>query len=180
MHPVRHSSLGFRKGRGVGPFPYNLDTHNTAGKSAGTVVCPTCRAVYSAGRWDWRPAPAGAASSACPACVMRNRGQFAHVIAIAGSYRQHRHEILARIRNTARAEMADHPLERLWPLRMQPDRLEFAASGMHVVRRVLAALAMTFHRHVELRRGDLVTEVLFRSTASSSQPPHGRSRSRGS
>ena len=179
MHPVHHSSQGFRKGRGAAPFPYHLDTHTTARKPSGTVVCRDCRAVFFAGRWAWRPAPTQARPSTCPACWMRNRGQFAHVIAIAGAYRQHRHEILARIRNTARAEMAAHPLERLWPLRMQPDRLEFAASGMHVVRRVLAALAMTFHRHVELRRGDLVTEVLFRSMAGSAQPQHSRSHSQG-
>lgn len=137
-----------------GPFRYQRlqvlegfgnDAYRPAGKPAGTMLCPRCRAVFRRGRWRWEPAPARAVQRRCPACRRIDESFPAGTIDLSGGFfRAHRAEILARVVHCAEMERAEHPLERIMAIRDTSDGLRVTTTSVHLARLVGHALKSAF------------------------------------
>jgi len=129
------------------------DAYRSDHKHAEPVVCPDCRAVQEKGRWRWREALPGAAQVLCPAC-RRIREEFpdGHVLLSGPFFREHRDEVMARIRHVSdRARLAS-PLQRL--MRIDEDDLEtrIETTSAHLARSIGRALHAAF-------QGELVIDA---------------------
>ena len=106
-----------------GPFRYRRlqltdglsnDAYRPSGKASGPIQCPRCKAVFRRGRWTWGAAPAGAAWRRCPACQRIDERYPAGFVSLSGAFfKQHRAEVLARVKQCESREKAEHPLERV-------------------------------------------------------------------
>jgi hypothetical protein len=150
MHPTSHSSLGFRKGRHVGP---NRRHPWQQGAKHDPAVCTQCHAVYSCGRWTWGTLE-DARPVLCPACErVRNRDPV-HVIRVVGLQGNAGASLLSTAERVEAAEIATHPLERLIVGQSPPTEVAMGTTGAHLARRLLAALLRTFKNQLEVARAD--------------------------
>ncbi|HEX6810420.1 MAG TPA: hypothetical protein VF384_02250 [Planctomycetota bacterium] len=160
MHPTTHSTLSQRKGRHRGrcavvPRPP---------KSAPT-FCPECRAVFARGRWTWKarlsvPADYCLPEVLCPACQRVRDRDPVHVVRIEGVPRARARDIEALARHVEAAERASRPQERLVQVASTRGGLCFGTTGVHLSRRLVAAILRAWKRQVEvLLRNDVETRL---------------------
>jgi hypothetical protein len=91
----------------------------------------------------------------CPACRRIEGGYPAGFVTVRGSFfEEHREEILNLIRNTAEAEKAEHPLERLIAVQEEADAARLTTTGVHLARRIGDALARAYQGGLTLRYGE--------------------------
>jgi NMD protein affecting ribosome stability and mRNA decay len=103
--------------------------------------CPQCGAVFSGGRWSWTEAGADAAETTCPACRRINDRYPAGELILSGAFvRDHEEELLNLLRNSARAEQAEHPLHRIMDVEHRDDDLRITTTDIHLPRRLGHAL----------------------------------------
>lgn len=77
-------------------------------------VCGQCGALYADGQWQWSPAPPGAATTTCPACLRAGDRQPAGELTVAAALgRAHRETIVALVRAVEARAKRDHPLQRI-------------------------------------------------------------------
>lgn len=122
-------------------------------------VCVACGATEWQGRWRWDPAPPDLARVLCPACERLRDRQPAHVIELTGALPRWWEEVRGMIGNVERLEVAEHPLERVMAIDVRDDRVLVPTTGMHVARRIVAALVRRFRRGVRLQFGESSTTV---------------------
>jgi hypothetical protein len=117
------------------------DSYKWPKKPAEPTRCPDCGAVFSAGRWAWGQAPAGAHEALCPACH-RVRDRFpAGFVSLGGAFfAAHRDEILNRVRSCEAREKAEHPLERLVSVEDQGQGALVTTTSIHLARAIGDAL----------------------------------------
>jgi hypothetical protein len=162
MHSTTHSTLSQRKGRHRGRHAVVLRPP----KSAPT-FCPECRAVFARGRWTWKarlnvPADYCLPAVLCPACRRVHDRDPAYVVRIEGVPRARAREIHALARHVESAERASRPQERLVPIESAQGALCIGTTGVHLARRVVAAILRSWKRQVEvLRRNDVETRLLW-------------------
>lgn len=121
------------------------DSYKAKRKLPEPTRCPTCGAVYRAGRWTWDKAPAGTNEAMCPACHRIHDHFPGGYLTISGSFfREHRGEILNRVRNCEEREKAEHPLERIMGIEEGEDRALVTTTSVHLARLISEALHDSF------------------------------------
>lgn len=99
------------------------DPYMARSKPTEPTICPQCKAVFSRGRWQWQPEPAGQANEeVCPACQRINDKMPAGILNLSGDFfTEHRAEILNLVNNKVDEQKTDHPMKRLMAIEDQDD-----------------------------------------------------------
>ena len=128
------------------------DPYRRAAKPVEPTVCPTCRAVFSDGRWSWAHAPDEANEENCPAC-QRIRDDFpAGYVTIKGEFiKQHRDEIVGLINSKEASEKAEHPLQRIMAIEDVRDGLQVSTTDSHLARGIGEALHDAYKGDLKLK-----------------------------
>lgn len=113
-------------------------------------VCRACGAAESHGRWTWGPAPADLPRVLCPACERLRDGTAAHELVLCGDLRRWWPEVRGLLHHVEHAETAKHPLERVMAIVDAADGVHVTTTGMHMARRLVAALVRRFRRGVRV------------------------------
>lgn len=131
-HPVRHDRL-IQEQRD--------DPYAERAKPREPSACPECGAIFHEGRWRWGTAPANAHAHLCPAC-RRVRDKFpAGVVLIGGDFdTAEKDEYLRIVEHEARAEAAEHPIERVMEVEEEDGSVVVTTTSVHLARRIGEAL----------------------------------------
>jgi hypothetical protein len=93
---------------------HESDAYGLPGKLPDPTVCETCAATYHEGRWTWKPAPADAHRTTCPACRRIADGVPAGLVTVTGDFAaSHRAELESLVRHVEEREKRDHALKRV-------------------------------------------------------------------
>lgn len=117
-------------------------------------ICRQCRAAHFRGRWRWDAAPPDLPPVLCPACERMRDGVAAHVVELCGDLPPHWGEVKSIVAQVERTEYAERPLERVMKIESDDESLFVSTTGLHVARRLVAALARRFRRGVRLSFGE--------------------------
>lgn len=132
FHPVRHDRL-------IEDRYY--DAYRSGQKYAEPTVCPQCSAVFQSGRWQWTAPPPVAQAVMCPACRRVADDMPMGFVHLSGLYfTRHQDELMHLLRNEARHEEADHPLERIMAYADESEGILVTTTGFHIARRLGEAL----------------------------------------
>jgi NMD protein affecting ribosome stability and mRNA decay len=132
------------------------DPYKAEQKLADGTTCPACDLRFRAGRWV-RPQQGeepGSNSTLCPACKRIRDRYPAGVLDVRGDLQTLGPELVNLIRNVEEVEGAEHPLERIMHLEQTADRLSLTTTGVHLTRRVGAALERQLGDRVQIRYGE--------------------------
>jgi len=146
---TRHHTIGAPL-RGAGAISEKEhDPYKPKGKPSEPAVCPDCRAVFHAGRWQWLAAAADAHDELCPAC-RRVRDEFpAGVVTLEGSFlHDHHAEVMALVNHHADRVKSEHPLQRIMGTEATDGGVQITTTDMHLARGIGEALHNAY-------RGDL-------------------------
>ncbi len=137
------------------------DPYRPSKKMSQPTVCPDCGAVFHRGRWQWSAAPEGAIRTRCEACRRIHDGFPAGIVTITGEFTPAQAaEIEALVRHEEKAEMAEHPLNRIMAIE-RPNNLTMiiTTTDLHLPRRIARGLKKAyggrFDEHFE-KDGDTV------------------------
>lgn len=131
------------------------DTYKNREKWSEPTRCSVCGAVFTKGRWAWEKTPENAHEAVCPACRRILDHYPAGTIEIKGDFfESHREEILNLVRNVEKAEMGEHPLERIMAIRDENGHTVITTTGVHIARRILEALARSYEGKSSFQYGD--------------------------
>jgi NMD protein affecting ribosome stability and mRNA decay len=121
------------------------DTYKERRKLREPTRCPSCAAVYRAGRWTWRKSGGPAHRVLCPACRrLRDRFPAGYVSMTGPFFRKNRAQILALVRHCAQSEGAEHPLERIMEIDDIRGGAMLTTTSIHLARRVAEALRRSY------------------------------------
>ncbi len=128
------------------------DPYRRAAKPAEPTVCPTCRAVFSAGRWSWASPPEEANQENCPACQRIQDDFPAGYVTIKGPFmKDHRDEIVGLIHAKEASEKAEHPLQRIMAIEDERDGLRVSTTDSHLARGIGEALHDAYKGELKLK-----------------------------
>ena len=142
-----------------------LDAYADLHKPSGVVVCKTCRAVHERGKWRW---PDGAESALCPACHRIEDRAPAHVVRLDDVPEEQRTELIAMIHHTADEEARQHPIERLMWVTDTKSRIEVALTGVHLARRLRAAITRSWRQRFVSKLGVDTTVMRWKDAEAAS------------
>jgi hypothetical protein len=150
---MKGGRTGFRAGRHEQRFEgLEADAYKPGRKPAGPARCRGCGAVYKRGRWSWGAAGEGARATWCPACKRARQGMPAGYVRIEGDYqREHREDIVRRVRRCEAAEMRLHPLQRIIAVQPEGEALLVTTTDSHLARRIGEALVKSCKGSAEYR-----------------------------
>lgn len=136
------------------------DPYRTRGKWPEPTACPGCGAIFHHGRWQWGPAPGGAAQHLCPACQrVRDRVPAGQLTLSGEFFRAHREEIMHLVRNAEAKARAEHPLERLMDIREEAGETVVTFTDAHLVHGIGEALRHAYQGSLDAHytdEGDLL------------------------
>lgn len=135
-----------------------VDTYHPHGKLH-PAVCTGCGAMEWQGRWRWDAPLPDLAPVVCPACARIRDGAPAHVIELTGALSPWWNEVRGMIGNIERAEVQEHPMERIMHVAVREDRVSVATTGVHIARRLVAAIVRRFRRGVRIGFGESRTSI---------------------
>jgi len=146
---------GFRTGRHEQRFEgLEKDAYKPGRKLAGPARCRGCGAVFRRGRWTWAPAGEAPRPAWCPACRRARDGMPAGYVRIEGDYqREHRDDIVRRLRRCEADAMRTHPLQRIMALQPEGEALLVTTTDSHLARRIGEALVKSYKGAAEYRYG---------------------------
>ncbi|HTO07340.1 MAG TPA: BCAM0308 family protein [Myxococcota bacterium] len=126
--------------------PERGKTDRPAGKLAEPQVCSTCKAIYHEGRWVWpKVANPTGRPTLCPACQRIRDELPGGEVRISGDFaREHKDEILARVRHVEEREKAEHPLQRLMAIREVAHETLITTTDSHLAHAIGTALHDAF------------------------------------
>jgi len=128
------------------------DPYRATAKLPGPAYCPSCKAVYNAGRWTWDRKPADAYEHKCPACQRIHDKFPAGYVMIKGEFfRDNRDEIIALITSKEDREKAEHPLQRIMAIEDVRDGLQVTTTDSHLARGIGEALHDAYKGDLKLR-----------------------------
>jgi len=137
------------------------DPYGLRGKLRDPTACPSCGAMYRAGRWTWGSAPADASRTECPACRRIADDYPAGVVTGTGEFLQaHREEIRNLVRNVEAREKQEHPLKRVMAVRDEGDALVVTTTDARLARGIGEALRRAYHGELDYRFSEV--ENVFR------------------
>lgn len=115
-------------------------------------LCPDCKAVYHAGRWQWGAFSADAHRELCPACQRIKNNCPAGSLTLSGEFMgAYRDEILHLIQNVEAREKTEHPMNRLIGITDQADGTLLATvTDPHLARAIGVALHNAYEGDLEL------------------------------
>ena len=128
------------------------DPYISPRKPSEPTVCPTCKAVFTEGRWTWQRPPSEAAEMNCPAC-QRIHDEFpAGYVTIKGEFlKEHRDEIIALINSKEDREKATHPLQRIMAIEDVREGLQVTTTDSQLARGIGEALHDAYKGDLKLR-----------------------------
>jgi hypothetical protein len=130
------------------------DAYKPGRKPAGPSRCRGCGAVYRRGRWTWGAAGEGLRPAWCPACKRARDGMPAGYVRIEGDYqREHRDDIVRRVRKCEAAEMKAHPLQRIIAVSTDAAGMLVTTTDSHLARRIGEALVKSYKGKVDYQYG---------------------------
>lgn len=135
-----------------------VDSYRPAGKLC-PAVCTQCHATHWEGRWRWDVPQPDLVPVVCPACQRLRDGVAAHVLELAGALPPHWQEVKGLLGNVERAELEEHPMERVMKVEIGDDKVLVGLTGMHIARRLIAALGRRFRKSVRLVLTETVTRI---------------------
>lgn len=117
---------------------HNHDPYKTKSKLREPAFCPTCKAVFRNGRWQWADSWAVNSNPViCQACNRIRDNYPAGVITLKGGFvMQHKTEILNLVRNHETEEKAEHPLHRIMKVEERPASMIVTTTDIHLPRRI--------------------------------------------
>jgi hypothetical protein len=130
------------------------DAYRETAKLSDWTMCPDCHAVFEGGRWQRRDPVSGAASHLCPACRrVRDHAPAAIVTLSGGFLREHRDEIMARVRHVCERASLEHPLERLMEIDEDDAVVHLSTTSAHLARGIGRALQAAWDGELDLDPG---------------------------
>ncbi len=163
MKAARRHPLGRRQEKRLDEP--KLDAYRDRAKRKGPAVCRECGAAYRSGRWSWQAAQPAARKTLCPACRRTREGMPAGDVSLGGAFfREHRAEVLRRVRLCEVAEKKLHPLQRILEVKDEADEVRVTTTGSHLARRIGEALGKSFKGEARFRYrpGDNLLRVTWR------------------
>ena len=128
------------------------DPYVATRKPAEPTVCPTCKAVFSEGRWSWQRPPAEAGAMTCPACQRIHDDFPAGYVMVKGEFiKDHRDEIIALVKSKEDREKAAHPLQRIMAIEDTREGLQVTTTDSHLARGIGEALHDAYKGDLKLR-----------------------------
>ncbi|MBX3464377.1 MAG: ATPase [Planctomycetes bacterium] len=155
-HPQSSRGLAFARARRAARDW--VDPYRPVGKLY-PAVCQKCGATEWQGRWRWDDPLPDLPRVTCPACERIRDGVPAHVLELTGALPPWWNEVRGLIGNVERAEVVEHPLERVMRVEVRDDRVLVPTTGMHIARRLVAAIVRRFRRQVRLQFGEQSTTI---------------------
>jgi len=124
-------------------------------------VCPECGAVFKDGRWQWKehlaePLKGNVNESLCPACRRKRDRYPGGFVYLSGKFfKEHKEEILNRIKNVVDEVMSFRPLQRiLWIEEKEDGTVEIATTSEHLARHIGEAVNKAFKGNFEVNYND--------------------------
>ena len=115
-------------------------------------VCPSCKAVFTAGRWSWQRPPSEAAEMTCPACQRINDDFPAGYVMVKGEFiKAHRDEIIALMKSKEDREKAEHPLQRIMAIEDVREGLQVTTTDSNLARGIGEALHDAYKGDLKLK-----------------------------
>lgn len=158
LHPENGSSRVLAAARARRAARDQVDTYRPAGKLC-PAVCTSCRATHWQGRWRWDEPPPDLVPVLCPACRRIRDGVAAHVLELSGALPPHWVEVRGILGNVERAELQEHPMERVMAFEHRDDRVLVPTTGFHVARRLVAALVRRYRHGLRVVFAGAVTRI---------------------
>ncbi|WP_457568764.1 BCAM0308 family protein [Desulfurobacterium sp.] len=121
-------------------------------------VCPECGAVFKDGRWQWKKdikekLPDDVNEALCPACRRKRDRYPGGIVILKGNFlKEHKEEILNRIKNVVEDVSALRPLQRiLWMEEKNDGTIEIATTSEHLARHIGEAVNKAFKGKFEVK-----------------------------
>ena len=128
------------------------DPYKAGRKLRGATRCADCGALFYRGRWSWRTTPQHAAAGLCPACRRIRERLPAGFVRLGGPFvREHRDEVLKRVRHCEAAERREHPLQRIMAVEARGEGLLVTTTDPHLARRIGDALHHAYKGELDYR-----------------------------
>lgn len=135
-----------------------VDSYRPHGKLY-PAICRCCGATEWHGRWRWDGDIPDLPPVVCPACERIRDGVAAHTLELTGALPRWWNEVKAMIAHVERAEVHDHPLERVMRIDIRDDRVVVPTTGVHIARRIVASLVRRWRHALRLRFGETSTQI---------------------
>lgn len=128
------------------------DPYKARGKLTEPSQCPTCKAVFHEGRWQWSSGPVtGAHQETCPACHRIADNYPAGEVTLSGGFvAQHSDDLVNLIRNTERKEKVEHPLQRVMAIDEREGRIVVTTTDIHLPRRIAHAIKSAYDGDLDM------------------------------
>src|SRR5215472_2738943 len=153
---MKQSNLGPRRLRttrriaGHAQQDHILDPYQAQQKLHTGTVCPQCRAVYRAGRWQWLARTEAAHEQLCAACRRINDKFPAGIVTLHGDLaRAHKDEMIRVARHQEEAEKKEHPLNRIMNINENSQGIVINTTDIHLPLRIGEAIMRAFHGEIE-------------------------------
>jgi len=128
------------------------DTYGLRGKLSDPTMCPTCGAIYRAGRWIWGTAPDDAQRTECPACRRSADDYPAGIVTVSGDFAtEHREEIHNLVRHVEERERKEHALKRIIAMREDGDAFVITTTNARLARGIGEALHHAYQGELDYR-----------------------------
>ncbi len=140
------------------------DPYHSKRKIKGPAVCPNCGAVYAAGRWTWKEAPADAKEHVCPACHRIMDQVPAAFLTLRGDFlTSHKDEIMNLVHNYEKRERMEHPLKRIMGSEEQADGIVITFTEAHLARGIGHALHRAYEGDIDYQytKEDIMLRVTW-------------------
>jgi hypothetical protein len=113
------------------------DPYRLAEKLPGGATCKRCEARVQEGRWIWGTHDEKGVETLCPACRRIEDNFPAGYLELEGPFfNENREEIMNLVRNVARIEKKEHPMERIMLIRKDGGATQITTTGIHIARRL--------------------------------------------
>lgn len=128
-----------------------IDTYREKQKYKEPTRCPKCSALFINGRWSWKDTTDETHKALCPACRRIEDNYPAGFVTLDGPFfNEHRKEIMNMVKNIKKAEIEEHPLERVMNVEEEDGKIVITTTGIHLPRRLGDALKNAYEGTLDI------------------------------